>query len=66
MIDIPVAPLATQVILEAYLQVLEVCVYVIHFVAVLIYVLQAASECDLIAMYPGALRITPSRDTPCS
>jgi nuclear pore complex protein Nup107 len=31
MIDIPVAPLATQVILEAYLQVLEVYMVVVRF-----------------------------------
>ena len=55
MIDIPVAPLAAQVILEAYLQVLEVCIYITRSMAVLIYVLQAAGEHDLIAMYAGAL-----------
>ena len=30
MIDMPVSPYATQVILEAYLQVLEVTYYVSH------------------------------------
>jgi len=56
MIDIPVAPLATQVILEAYLQVLEVRILVIRPYVTLINTFQAAGERDLIAMYPGALR----------
>jgi nuclear pore complex protein Nup107 len=54
LIDIPVPPLATQIILEAYLQVLEV-----RRVLVLLTqgndLSQAAGQRNLIAMYAGAL-----------
>lgn len=56
MIDIPVAPLATQIILEAYLQVLEVSIpqYPLLRWSSHQYV-KAAGQRDLIAMYAGAL-----------
>ena len=56
MIDIPVPPLATQVILESYLQVLEVSPSP-HTIAVVsnMPAMKAAGQRDLIAMYAGAL-----------
>jgi nuclear pore complex protein Nup107 len=59
MIDIPVSPLTTQVILEAYSQVLEVRIYLIFFISTSllddIIFAQAAGQRDLIALYAGAL-----------
>lgn len=54
MIDIPVPPLATQVILEAYLQVLEVRCHTLPL-ADNSNSIQAAGQRDLIALYAGAL-----------
>ena len=56
MIDISVPPLATQVILEAYLQVLEVSINhksILNLIFTLW--IQGAGQRDLIAMYAGAL-----------
>ena len=56
MIDISVPPLATQVILEAYLQVLEVSInhkQILNLIHCLW--IQGAGQRDLIAMYAGAL-----------
>jgi nuclear pore complex protein Nup107 len=54
MIDVPVPPLATQTILESYLQVLEVRPSHARFLISLT-VHQAAGQRDLIAMYASAL-----------
>ena len=55
MIDIPVPPLATQVILESYLQVLEVCTRRIRIFYTVTSGLQDAGQRDLIALYASAL-----------
>lgn len=59
MIDIPVPPLATQTILESYLQVLEVrfalTLLLFQLFSLTYLFVQAAGQRDLIAMYAGAL-----------
>jgi nuclear pore complex protein Nup107 len=55
MIDMPVPPLAMQIILEAYLQVLEVITCTSNEYLELTHLPQGAGQRELIAMYAGAL-----------
>lgn len=55
LIDMSPPPLATQVILEAYLQVLEVSLLLPAFNSYILIRIQAAGQRELIAMYAGAL-----------